>query len=89
MSLVRGIWTDKSKDTYFLCPASSHLEGAAHLPAPLEDVLDHVLAAAPHLVALLHEVLAEAHPVHPVGAEGSGLEFRNQSYLFDEWNALP
>ena len=56
----------------FLCPEYSTLEGTAHLAAPLEDVLDHVLAPAPHLVALLHEELVEAHPVDPVGAEGRG-----------------
>ena len=51
-----------------------HLEAGAHLASPLEDVLDEVLAAAPHLVALLHEVLAEPHPVGAVRAEGRGLK---------------
>ena len=51
-----------------------HLKAGAHLAPPLEDVLDEVLAAAPHLVALLHEVLAEPHPVGAVRAEGRGLK---------------
>ena len=52
----------------------THLEAGAHLASPLEDVLDEVLAPAPHLVALLHEVLAEPHPVGAVRAEGRGLK---------------
>ena len=51
-----------------------HLEAGAHLAPPLEDVLDEVLAPPPHLVALLHEVLAEPHPVGAVRAEGRGLK---------------
>ena len=49
-----------------------NLKVGSHLAAPLEDVFDHVLALGPHLVALLHEELVEAHPVDPVGAEGRG-----------------
>ena len=52
----------------------THLEAGAHLASPLEDVLDEVLAPPPHLVALLHEVFTEAHPVHLVRAEGCGLK---------------
>ena len=51
-----------------------NLKVCSHLAAPLEDVLDHVLALGPHLVALLHEVFTEAHPVHLVRAEGCGLK---------------
>ena len=52
----------------------SNLEASAHLTTSFEHILDHVLASPPHLVALVHEVLAEAHPVGPVRAEGGALE---------------
>ena len=52
-----------------------HLEGTTHLAASLEDVLDHVLASPPHLVTLLHEILAESHPVDLVRAKGGRLEW--------------
>jgi len=48
----------------------SYLEGTSHLASSLENILDHVLASAPHLVTLLQEVLAEAHPVDLVRVEG-------------------
>merc|ERR1719397_411961 len=46
-----------------------YLEGTPHLAPPLEDVLDHVLASAPHLVTLLHEELAESKSVCSVRVE--------------------
>ena len=52
----------------------TNLKVSSHLTAPLEDILDHVFALGPHLVALLHEVFAEPHPVHLVRAEGCGLK---------------
>ncbi len=51
-----------------------YLKAIAHLAAPLEDVLDHVLAFPPHAVALLHEKLVEAHLVPHVCVEGGSLK---------------
>ena len=55
---------------------SIYLEGTSHLASSLENILDHVLASGPHLVTLLQEVLAEAHPVDLVRVEGGCLEQR-------------
>ena len=50
-----------------------YLETCTHLASPLEDILDHVLPFLPHRVTLLHEELAEAHPVYFVCAEMGSL----------------
>ena len=55
----------------------SYLEGTSHLASSLENIFDHVLASAPHLVTLLQEILAEAHPVDLVRVEGGRLEQRH------------
>ena len=60
--------------TSFSLLSGPNLKVCPHLAAPLKDILDHVLALGPHVVALCHEVLTEPHPVHLVRAEGCGLE---------------
>ena len=46
-----------------------YLESSSHLSSSLQHEFDHIFASVPHLVALIHEVLAEAQPVDPVRAE--------------------
>ena len=54
------------------------LESGPHLASSLQYILDHVLALAPHCVALLHEELAEAHPVDLVCTEAGSLDLKDE-----------